>query len=1069
MTNYQTALEALHYSEEAFLTYDMFFKQKGIRRTNQLFNPKTHDYSVFQLPRGSILHYDPRDASLISIDSQDPLLNEQRKLIQVEYVLELTHRIGNPRPTRMQVFQLIRDHHRKHRRLRWCKNLNQYINDPNTLIVESYGALPHLWRFPPLQMAVYNQWVSFQGTLWDRIAELSKITDRQHFIVVNVPKTIPRRETLQLAAKGITRPLLKRLNSHELLFWFEVWKWLGEERSESILMRAKDALKRVNLIVNHDGQWTVLNLGVLDSWREGSDEPGMKIAPRILQRRLLGFLHMLSNGTTLSETLQTDENVQSDSAQTDTQPKPVASPSDPQETPAEAETVTATQTTQPESVPDDDYEEVLTDEERLDEQLDQLLNELDAADQELDDTEARQMEEAETTQSFNDGELLDERREAPPTVIQYTQHSSDPKAAFLQKADVFADQGFLTAAEYRRLTMIAGSYERLKNPYGGDQPIAQAMQVEPKQLEMEAQTKLPPVKGLVDTSMQNSSVKEFTRKYVEEVLHKDILRCVVGVQNGGVALTGYQVTPVEDAMGSYEDHSVQYTPIMGKPVTLKFRIPKVFPDGRMVVGGNRIYASNTRRDHPLRKVSPSKVAMTSYYSKVFIHRSEKQSSNYTDWLNNQIASQAVDPQNTDVTNPSLIAVFNQEWRVPRLYSILSMRFKSVTIRDIDFFLDYDHRETHFGADRVKRAEQSGNTVIGQKGKQLVTVDQHDQLHLEDGTFVGTIDQIVRLKGRTPLEYSDVRIMGKAIPVGIALGYLMGFERLIQLLGVKPRVDMTDRPQIAEDEFALRFSDQTLVFPRYNRLVSLIMGGWTLLEKVLHNYNLHQFNTRDVYLTALHQSRIGLRYLRELESLNDLWLDPITEEILKELKEPTQFTELLVRASELLITDWSPQETDLRYQRICGYERIAGHIYTELSKAVRLYRARGMGKHTKLEMPPFQVYQAITTDTSMRHVESCNPIHNLKENESVTFGGTGGRSGRSMTERTRVYHESDLGTISEATKDSKEVAISTFMTADPKLKNLRGMTEAVDFDKDGPSKLVSTSSLLLPGMDHDDEI
>ena len=75
----------------------------------------------------------------------------------------------------------------------------------------------------------------------------------------------------------------------------------------------------------------------------------------------------------------------------------------------------------------------------------------------------------------------------------------------------------------------------------------------------------------------------------------------------------------------------------------------------------------------------------------------------------------------------------------------------------------------------------------------------------------------------------------------------------------------------------------------------------------------------------------------------------------------------------------------------------------------------------------------------------NPIKNLKEREAVTYNGVGGRTSRSMTRSTRIYHKNDMGIISESTVDSSDVAINTYMSADPIFDSLRGTARIFDIE------------------------
>ena len=103
------------------------------------------------------------------------------------------------------------------------------------------------------------------------------------------------------------------------------------------------------------------------------------------------------------------------------------------------------------------------------------------------------------------------------------------------------------------------------------------------------------------------------------------------------------------------------------------------------------------------------------------------------------------------------------------------------------------------------------------------------------------------------------------------------------------------------------------------------------------------------------------------------------------------------------------------------------------------------------------------------VNDINPIQNLKESEAVTFGGTGGRNSRSLTRDTREHHPTDSGIISEATRDSSDAGISTFTSANPNLNSVRGTVTVKPIKDISPTSLLSTSALLSPGSDKDDQM
>jgi hypothetical protein len=230
---------------------------------------------------------------------------------------------------------------------------------------------------------------------------------------------------------------------------------------------------------------------------------------------------------------------------------------------------------------------------------------------------------------------------------------------------------------------------------------------------------------------------------------------------------------------------------------------------------------------------------------------------------------------------------------------------------------------------------------------------------------------------------------------------------------------------------------------------------------------YTFDKKDVYLNILESKKISIRYLREIELMYQMFIDPITKEILEEMKEPTTFRGLLMRSCELMLTDHHPDEMDPAFMRRKGYERFAGAAYAEIVRSVRLHKGRIEKARHPIEMNPHSVWMSISQDPSKILVSDINPVENLKQMESVTFGGTGGRSSRSMVKNTRSYHKNDMGTISESTVDSGDVGVNIYTSADPQFTSLRGLTKRYDEKESGPTSLFSTSALLSPGSDQDD--
>lgn len=1096
------------------LLYPDFYRRYGVRRAIQLAAPPLRDLQVLELPKGSLVHFVP-EGEATSISPGDPLLRGAKAITYVEHILELSERRGNPRPIMTSISRKVSDFHRKYRMFRKVMDISHLGSNPNLFLVEDYGLLPEIYRYPPNIYLSYNKWHNLQSTLWANVERLGKRLDRQQFIECRVPSLLPSKAMLQKGLGKASTKLLRLFPDHESLFVLELWKWLGVNREESILKGlSEETLRKVNLVWIESGKWVVMNLGLLNDWRvPTSDELKAGAAKKkglaavAMSNYLLRMLMLLTDQRSAPEpdAAQAEEEAKvlkaADAPEAPTEgagdePAPVAAPSvvkHPEEllkAPVGDETDEVkidVKTTQVTDLDLSGMEDTHANLQKLDAIIERDLKALDQMREEQAaeailgglDADEKQLERSaslvDDSVGFLDPKLLD-----VPVLKEKT-----PEESVMQKADHYADLGMISAAEYRRFEKLASSYKTLPDPYGIEKTLAQVVKVPEKDLVVKPVVVAEDHKGLVDPSMAKTTLKSFDAQYVEKVMPKDVAGAVLGLQHAGVAVTGYRVEENVDAMNAYEAHAVQLTPVHGKATTIHFRLPKVDEHGQFTVNGVKYTMAKQRADNPIRKTDAQTVALTSYYGKVFISRSTKKVADYANWITNIIAEIGMDLKDQRVTDMMLSNVYDNYQHVPRIYSILAMRFRSFKSGELSFFLDHETRDTFYAETEakpsLKKTEGSRFTFIGVWGKERwpIVVDKDNVLYkvVREGSkgnafdyeTLGTMEDILKLDvAKAPRESVEIKVLGKTIPVGIFLAYEMGFDNLLKVLRVKPNrsVGPGERLNLAKDEYAITFEDERFIFTKSSKKEGLILQSLAAWNQTLVNYGVELFNRKAIYLNVLDRSHLGVRYLREMDLLVDLFIDPITAEILAKDKLPGTFVGLVMLACEMLESDFARDETDLEDSRIRGYERFSGAVYNTLVKAIRLQRARGI-PNAPIEMHPDAVWRAITSDPSVRIVEESNPIHELKAQEEVTFSGTGGRSARSMVGRTRLFQTNDLGVISEATKDSADVAITTYLTANPQFTDLRGHTARYNPKETGASSLLSTSAMLAPGSDRDD--
>lgn len=724
-------------------------------------------------------------------------------------------------------------------------------------------------------------------------------------------------------------------------------------------------------------------------------------------------------------------------------------------------------------------DDVDTTQQHIDDTL-EILDELNESELAKDEIEHEEDPEPQFSENSGEGDASIVTDDAFKNVDYkpYETQGQNPEESFMRLVMDEAARGNLSSAEVRRFEALSKKYRTtIKNPYGGEGTLQQAAHIDPADLLIPENNKLADkIPGVFNESYLESSHDKMHRHYNSKILPKDILSNSLQLMKAGYAIDNYEIQTHNDVVDSYEIHTVRLVPIRGKPSTIKFRVPIVTPNGTFKAGGNINRMRVQRADIPIRKVSPGEVALTSYHSKMWIRRSPLVAFNFDKWVEKTIVGAATNPEKVIVTNVSYGNCFNSDITAPVMYTTLSRFFSSFTIGQYKFMWDYQKNDQFFGKevnDVAKRYDKE-QVMVGKGENSILWMDNSGMIYeapMGDGKAVpiGTIPSLIGVDPfKIPVQSADLKIFSKSIPIGIALAFWIGLGNLLKTINAKyRRVPAKSRTLLQENEFSVKFQDETLIFDRNDEIASLIMSGWNEYHAFIKFYSVYDFDKTDTFGRFFYETKIEGRYENELTIIRQLWIDPITEGELIRMHEPTDMVNLFLSGVKKLTYDKHPNPMDGLFQRDRGYERISGFVYDNMVRSVRGHRNRRFMRDAALDMPPDVVWYDILKDQTTGIAEFSNPIHNLKEQEVVVFRGAGGRSSQSMMAENRKAHRSNVGRDSEATVDSGDVATVVYTTANPNYDSVRGTVRYTDKPNENISRSFGTSHLLAAAAEYDD--
>ena len=589
---------------------------------------------------------------------------------------------------------------------------------------------------------------------------------------------------------------------------------------------------------------------------------------------------------------------------------------------------------------------------------------------------------------------------------------------------------------------------------------------------------------LADPSMCNSSIAHFDSDYNKKLFTKDLVSVASSFNKVGMFVTDIKAQDCSDPLNNSTRYSITYEDIEHKKHTVNFVLPDVDDNGYFYVNGTYKILKKQRVPLPICKVSAKRVTLNSDYNKYLVERNTQVAHSFINYIDKIIS------HHTDLISCSLGTNKYDDVLLPYEYTALAAKYTSIAIRAENqiWSFSFEHNRVSEVLDSLELSKDKKETIIATEHDAKATwagyckttgeamffelngtvliKDLNDE-HQTRTTFMDFLSDITHEDGNQLSEWTDFKLLNILVPSIVALCYRYGLSHMLNYTKVNYRLyEKGVRIPKKPSDVVIRFEDQTLVIPRAPLTTSLLFAGlnWFDLKKV----QMEQMDTKDIYYDLLASKGISIHNLKGIDNYFDYFVDPITADVLNQMREPTNAKDLLIRATQLLATeDHKPAASSVNF-RYRSYERINSAIYKVLTRAHATYVNKSIGATHKFSISDYEIKQLIVQDQLVENVDYINPINDIKYATEYSHAGFGGRQSiDTFMVEDRQFPADGVGIISEATIDSGKTAYAAALSVDPTLVNLRGMTITQDRKTLKPTQIISPTALLVPGVMQDD--
>jgi hypothetical protein len=600
----------------------------------------------------------------------------------------------------------------------------------------------------------------------------------------------------------------------------------------------------------------------------------------------------------------------------------------------------------------------------------------------------------------------------------------------------------------------------------------------------------------LNKSAKISKLKDFDRSYHKLQYDKDL--AAIGSSFSGdpelpVFVQKIDREDTSDEMTIKETLTFEIVDSKNSKHTFKVDVPKVIDGNFVHINGSKKQIVKQLIPLPVVKVGEGEVKVTTNYNRLFVTRQGQKTSRHAVQLrkylqsddakdlgrklkvkfgDNRVSNRGLTSSvEFDELSKDLMEIETDKIKISFDRNAIQKEVESITGQSLNLE-DWDEFVIGYS-----KTEKVFFTVLRESGVVLKRVyrknDSHSA-HYADSISSMLVDELAIIDPKvvasvysqtagTSYAYSRVTIVGRRIPLIVVLGLRYGLKSVLDRYKVDYEFSPTRRNLSPDEKRRLnvvRFEDGYLYYPAHPIRYTLLLNG---LNSFSANRPFEDFEKPEAYVEALEGMTGSRAVAKGILNTASLLIDPITRDILDEMKLPDDFLGLLLHCNTMLETSGHTRPNDVTNYRVRGGEIIASLVYESFSKAYKAYRdSSRAGRPVKITAPREEVIRNLLETPNLDEYSILSPVLEAEKMGSISAKGPNGiNDDNAYSREMRAYDKSMIGLLALNTPDSASVGVVRQLTFNPKIMNNRGFLASMSPETISAMGMLSPSEALSP--------